>query len=138
MITPRYMLDTNICIYIRQRRPDAVLQRFRGLRPGEAVISTITYGELRYGAEKSSEQDRALRLLGELLTLLPVQSLSQNIGMHYGVIRADLQRTGQVIGNNDLWIAAHAQATGLILVTNNEREFSRIPGLKIENWVGAD
>jgi tRNA(fMet)-specific endonuclease VapC len=58
--------------------------------------------------------------------------------MHYGVIRADLQRTGQVIGNNDLWIAAHAQATGLILVTNNEREFSRIPGLKIENWVGAD
>ena len=77
MITPRYMLDTNICIYIRQRRPDAVLQRFRGLRPGEAVISTITYGELRYGAEKSSEQDRALRLLGELLTLLPVQSLSR-------------------------------------------------------------
>ena len=109
----RFLLDTNICIYIRQRRPPGVLARFQRLRPGEAAISVITYGELAYGVEKSRFREQATKQLMELAGLLK----------------------GEIIGNNDLWIAAHARAAGLTLVTNNEREFRRIQGLKIQNWV---
>jgi tRNA(fMet)-specific endonuclease VapC len=132
---PRYLLDTNICIYIRQKRPPGILRRFRSLRPGEAVLSAITYGELRYGAEKSRERERALEILADLITLIPVEPVPVLAGEAYGAIRADLERRGKVIGNNDLWIAAHARASGLVLVTNNEREFRRVPDLKLANWV---
>lgn len=135
MTPPRFLLDTNICIYIRQRRPPEVLARFRSLNAGEAAISTITYGELRYGAEKSRERERALDLLGRLVVLLPVLSLPQTAGEAYGTIRADLERRGEVIGNNDLWIAAHALAAGLILATNNRREFARVAGLQLADWI---
>ena len=130
----RYLLDTNICIYIRQRRPDEVLRRFQKLRPGEAALSVITYGELLYGAAKSAQRREALERLRELIHLLPALSLPETAAEAYGRIRAELESQGQMIGNNDLWIAAHAIAAGLTLVTNNEREFRRVAGLKIQNW----
>ena len=132
----RFLLDTNICIYIRQQRPPGVLARFQQLQHGEAVLSVITYGELVYGAEKSQFREQASRQLAELAGLLPVMALPPHAGQVYGAIRVALEATGDMIGNNDLWIAAHAKAADLILVTNNEREFRRVPGLKIENWTG--
>jgi tRNA(fMet)-specific endonuclease VapC len=131
---PRYLLDTNICIYIRQRRPEEVLRRFRKLRPGEAALSVITYGELLYGVAKSAQRVAAFEQLRELIRLLPAVALPENAAETYGTLRADLETKGQMIGNNDLWIAAHALASKLTLVTNNVREFQRVRGLKIENW----
>ena len=131
----RYLLDTNICIYIRRQRPPAVLARFEKLKAGEALLSTITYGELLYGAAKSQQREQALKALQELTSLLPVLALPAEAAEHYGQIRAALEAKGEVIGGNDLWIAAHAKAAGLIVVTNNEREFKRVKGLKVENWV---
>ncbi len=136
MITPRYMLDTNICIYIQRERPEKVLTRFRRLKPGDAAISVVTWGELLYGAEKSKQRKIVLQLLTEFKSFVPVLAIPENTGETYGAIRASLESKGTPIGNNDLWIAAHAKAEKLILVTNNEREFQRVPGLKIQNWVG--
>src|ERR1700691_5607433 len=131
---PRYLLDTNICIYIRQRKPDEVLRRFRRLRPGEAALSVITYGELLYGAAKSTQRAAALERLRDLVRLLPALALPESAAETYGAIRAGLESNGEMIGNNDLWIAAHAVAAGLTLVTNNEKEFRRVRGLKVQNW----
>ena len=131
---PSYLLDTNICIYIRQRRPENVLRRFRKLRPGEAVVSVITYGELLYGAAKSAHSTEALERLHELVRLLPAMALPETAAEAYGATRAELESKGEMIGNNDLWIAAHALAARLTLVTNNEKEFRRVRGLKIQNW----
>jgi tRNA(fMet)-specific endonuclease VapC len=133
-VDARYLLDTNICIYIRQERPEAVLRRFRRLRQGEAALSVITYGELLYGAAKSKQRVEALDRLRELLHWLPALPLPETAAEAYGTIRAELASKGEMIGNNDLWIAAHAVATGLTLVTNNEKEFRRVPGLKMQNW----
>jgi tRNA(fMet)-specific endonuclease VapC len=135
-VEPRYLLDTNICIYIRQRRPEEVLRRFRKLRPGEAALSVITYGELLYGAAKSVQRTAALERLRELVRLLPALALPEAAAETYGAIRAELESKGEMIGNNDLWIAAHALASGLTLVTNNEKEFRRVRGLKVQNWAG--
>jgi tRNA(fMet)-specific endonuclease VapC len=132
----RFLLDTNICIHIRRQRPPEVLARFQRLKPGEAVLSVITYGELIYGVEKSQFREQAMKQLAELAGLVPVTELPLQAGQFYGAIRATLEARGETIGNNDLWIAAHAKAAGLTLVTNNEREFRRIQGLKIQNWVG--
>ena len=131
----RFLLDTNICIHIRRRRAPGVLARFLRLKPGEAVLSVITYGELVYGVEKSQFSEQAIRQLAELAGLVPVMELPLQAGQLYGAIRAALEAKGEIIGNNDLWIAAHAKAAGLTLVTSNEREFRRIRGLKIQNWV---
>lgn len=131
---PRFLLDTNICIYIRRKRPEEVLRRFRTLKPGEAALSVITFGELVYGAEKSAQRAAALELLRELAQVLPVLGLPETAAEAYGTIRAELEREGKMIGNNGLWIAAHAKAAGLTLVTNNEREFRRVRGLKVQNW----
>jgi tRNA(fMet)-specific endonuclease VapC len=133
-MSPRYLLDTNICIYIRRHQPPKVLAHFRRLQPGDAAISVITSGELLYGAEKSQQRARALEQLEELVSLIPVLPLPENAAHTYGSIRRQLEVRGETIGNNDLWIAAHAKAAGLILVTNNEREFRRVPGLKVQNW----
>jgi tRNA(fMet)-specific endonuclease VapC len=130
----RFLLDTNICIYIRRQRPEEVLKRFRTLRRGEAVLSVITFGELLYGAAKSVKRAETLRQLEELAQLLPVLPLPHAAAEAYGTIRAELELAGRMIGNNDLWIAAHARAEGLTLVTNNEREFRRVRGLKVQNW----
>jgi tRNA(fMet)-specific endonuclease VapC len=130
----RYLLDTNICIYIRRQRPEAVLARFRKLRPGEAALSVITYGELLYGAAKSAQRTLALERLRELVRFLPPLALPENAGEAYGAVRAELESKGQMIGNNDLWIAAHAVTAKLTLVTNNQMEFQRVSGLKVQNW----
>jgi tRNA(fMet)-specific endonuclease VapC len=127
-------LDTNICIYIRQKRPDEVLRRFRKLRPGEAVLSAITYCELEYGAAKSEQRVSALERLHELVNLMPVLSMPETAGEVYGKIRAQLESKDEMIGNNDLWIAAHVIAARLTLVTSNEKEFRRVRGLKLQNW----
>jgi tRNA(fMet)-specific endonuclease VapC len=134
----RYMLDTNICIFIRRRRQPIVLERLRVLEPGEAVISLVTYAELLYRAEKSRERDRALRILEELVQLLPIQPMTAPEVTHqYARVRADLERRGEVIGNNDLWIAAHALSADLTLVTSNGAEFRRVEGLRVEDWAAA-
>jgi len=131
----RFLLDTNICIYIRQRRPQTVLARFEMLRAGEAALSVITYGELLYGAAKSVQRELGLKRLMELTSLVPVLPLPEDAATEYGSIHALLEKRGEMIGGNDLWIAAHAKASGLIVVTNNEDEFDRVPGLKVQNWV---
>jgi tRNA(fMet)-specific endonuclease VapC len=130
----RYLLDTNICIYLRQNRPPEVTARFRQMQHGDAVVSVITYGELLYGAERSQQRTRALEAVTRLVSLLPVLPMPGEAAAAYGEIRAALEMQGQLIGGNDLWIAAHAKSSGLILVTNNERELKRIPGLKLQNW----
>ena len=134
-MTLRYLLDTNICIYIQRARPASVLTRFEALSAGDAAISAITWGELSYGAEKSTRRISVLDALREFVSFVPVFPMPVDAGRHYGVIRSALERGGQIIGNNDLWIAAHALASGVVLVTNNEREFTRVPGLVVENWV---
>jgi tRNA(fMet)-specific endonuclease VapC len=128
------MLDTNICIYIARKQPPALLARFEKLKPGDAVLSIVTYGELRFGAEKSQQRETVLRNLEELVSLLAVRPMPVSAAEHYGSIRAQLESRGRPIGGNDLWIAAHALTEELVLVTNNTREFQRIPGLKMQNW----
>ena len=132
----RYLLDTNICIYIQRQKPEQVFARFQKLKPGDAAISVITWGELLYGAEKSQQRKKALQLLEEFKTFIPVLPMPENAGKTYSAIRASLESKGRPIVNNDLWIAAHAKAAALTIVTNNEREFQRVPGLKVQNWVG--
>jgi tRNA(fMet)-specific endonuclease VapC len=133
-MAPRYLLDTNTCIYIRRNQPTKVLERFEKTDPGELGISIITYGELFYGATKSLEPERATAALDSFLSLVPVLSLPESAGRTYGQLRAALEVKGSIIGTNDLWIAAHALAADLTLVTNNEREFKRVKDLKFENW----
>lgn len=135
MGTVRYLLDTNICIYINRHQPPEVRERFARHGAGELAMSVVTWGELRFGAEKSQARERSLAVLDELARLIQVVPLPTQAGEHYGRVRATLQRSGQPIGNNDLWIAAHALAEGWTLVTNNEREFVRVEGLVVENWV---
>ena len=130
----RYLLDANIVIYIRQKRPEVVLRRLGQLRAGEAGISVIAYGELIYGAMKSARREYGLEQLRELSHVLPALPLPETAADTYGAIRAELESKGEMIGNNDLWIAAHALASGLTLVTNNEKEFRRVRGLKVQNW----
>lgn len=132
---PKYLLDTNICIYVRQNRPEQVMSRFRHLRPGDAALSVITFGELICEANKSAHRLQALQLLRDLATLVPALPLPETAAENYALIRSDLEARGEMIGNNDLWIAAHALSSGLTLVTSNEREFRRIRRLQVENWV---
>ena len=135
-MTTHYLLDTKICIYIHRQKPGEVFARFQKLKPGDAAISVITWGELLYGAGKSRQRNKALQLLEEFKSFAPVLPMPENAGKTYGAIRASLESKGTAIGNNDLWIAAHAKAAALTIVTNNEREFQRVPGLKVQNWVG--
>lgn len=130
----RYMLDTNICIYIAKHQPSEVKARFERLKPGQLVMSAITYGELYHGAYKSSQRARALMQIEELVQDIPVENLDVITARVYGEIRATLEGQGRPIGNNDLWIGAHAMALDVTLATNNEREFKRIAGLSVENW----
>lgn len=130
----RYLLDTNICIYIAKHNPPGVRERFARHTADELAMSVVTLGELRFGAEKSQSRERALAVIAQLEATMQIASLAETAGEHYGQIRAALQRRGELIGNNDLWLAAHARAEGWILVTNNEREFVRVDGLQVENW----
>lgn len=131
----QYLLDTNICIYIAKHNPATVRARFEQLSADVLGMSVITLGELQHGAEKSQARAKALAALRQLQNVVQVAPLTEAAGQHYGQIRSVLERKGQPIGNNDLWIAAHARAEGWVLVTNNEREFCRVDDLVIENWV---
>jgi tRNA(fMet)-specific endonuclease VapC len=130
----RYMLDTNICIYIAKHQPPEVKARFERLKPGQLVMSAITYGELYYGACKSNQRATALTQLDELIQDIPVVDLTSTAAQAYGEIRTALEKQGRLIGNNDLCIGAHAVALDVTLATNNEREFKRIAGLSVQNW----
>ena len=131
----KYLIDTSICIYIRQNRPASVPARFRTVPAGDVVMSEITWGELVFGAEKSKQRGIALARLEELATIIPVEPLPPGAGTTYGKFRAALEKAGETIGGNDLWIAAHAATASLTLITTNEREFKRIKALRVENWV---
>jgi tRNA(fMet)-specific endonuclease VapC len=133
----RYLLDTNTCIYIAKHNPPAVRERFARHAASDLAMSVVTFGELRFGAEKSQSKEKACAAIQQLRSRIEVCSLPIAAAEHYGEIRAELQKNGQPIGNNDLWIAAHARSEGWIVVTNNEREFERVPGLVVENWVIA-
>lgn len=134
-MNPRYMLDTNICIYIAKNKPISVLEKFKTLQVNQIFMSLITYGELYIGAEKSQYKQKTLQKLENLIQIIPVIPMSCAVGSIYGKIRADLEVKGEIIGNNDLWIAAHAIERELTLVSNNLKEFSRISELSLENWV---
>ena len=130
----RYMLDTNIAIYVIKRRPRACLASFNE-HAGQLCISSITLAELLHGAEKSSRVAHNLRQVEDFVSRLEVLAYGPKAAGHYGEIRAGLERQGMPIGVNDLHIAAHARSEGLVLVSNNLREFERVPGLRAENWV---
>ena len=130
----KYMLDTHIVIYAIKRRPAAMLETFIR-HAGQMCISTITLSELMHGAEKSERREHNLAVVENFASRLMVLDYHGKAAAHYGDIRADLERKGSPIGVNDLHIAAHARGEGLILVTNNVREFERVPGLRLENWV---
>jgi tRNA(fMet)-specific endonuclease VapC len=131
----RYLLDTNICIYVIKRRPPEVREIF-GRHSGRMAVSSITLAELLHGAEKSSDPPRNLSVIEDFCSRLIVLPYTERAAAHYGSIRAALERQGRTIGVNDLHIAAHARGDGLTLVTNNLREFERVDGLLVENWVG--
>jgi tRNA(fMet)-specific endonuclease VapC len=131
----RYLLDTNICIYIANKKPQSVLARLRDLKAGDVGMSVITYLELMFGAWKSQHREANLQLIRSLQQLIPVLALDASAGQHYGQLRAELQRKGSPIGAYDLLIAAQALSLGLTLVTNNTREFRRVPELIVEDWV---
>lgn len=130
----KYMLDTNIAIYVIKRRPIEALATFN--RYADMMcVSTITEAELLHGAEKSQQREHNLRQVADFLSRLEVLPYTSKAAGHYGDIRADLERKGKPIGVNDLHIAAHARSEGFILVSNNLHEFKRIDGLRLENWI---
>ena len=129
-----YMLDTDISIYLIKNRPAHLRERFDALA-GQICISTITLGELRFGAEKSSRPPQNIAAIDAFTARLEILPFSANAAAHFGQLRADLVRRGQPAGPFDMLIGAHARSEGLVLVTNNTREFVRMPGLQVENWV---
>jgi len=130
----KYLLDTNIVIYVVKRRPLAVLEVFNR-QQGRMAVSAITVAELIHGAEKSQFPARNLAVVEDFFSRLTLLPYTAEAAYHYGGMRAALEKTGQPIGVNDLHIAGHARSLGLTLVSNNLREFARIPGLLLENWI---
>lgn len=130
----KYMLDTNICIYIIKKKPEKVIRRLQELSLSDVCISSITLSELEYGVEKSERRDRNKIALAKFIAPIEVIVYDDLAAAQYGGIRSYLEKNGMPIGALDILIAAHSLAHDLILVTNNEREFKRVPGLKLENW----
>jgi len=130
-----FLIDTNICIYIINKRPPEVIQKFKDKEVGQIGISSITVSELQYGVSKSKFKKQNLRRLEEFLTPFQILPYDEPASKFYGEIRSQLESQGTIIGPLDLLIAAHALSQNLVLVTNNEKEFKRIPSLKVENWV---
>jgi tRNA(fMet)-specific endonuclease VapC len=130
-----FLIDTNICIYIMNKRPPEVIQKFKNKEVGQIGVSTITVSELQYGVSKSKFQKQNSERLEEFLAPFQILPYDENASKLYGEIRFHLEGQGTIIGPLDLLIAAHALSQNLVLVTNNEKEFSRIPSLKVENWV---
>jgi len=130
----KYLIDTNICIYIMNKRPEEIIKKFKEFEPGEIGISTITVSELHYGIAKSKHQRKNQLRLQEFLAPFEILDYDEDAAGAYGDIRFQLEKRGRPIGPLDLLIAAQAASRGLILVTNNDKEFSRIKELKVENW----
>ena len=130
-----YLLDTNICIYLIKKRPTEVLERFRQHSPQDVAISTITLFELQYGVEKSQYPQRAKDALAKFLLPLTLMNLDRSSAIEAAVIRAQLEKKGMPMGPYDLLIAGLARSQDMTLVTNNIKEFERVVGLHLENWV---
>ena len=130
-----YMLDTNICIYIIKQKPANVITRFRQLPISSLAISSITLSELEYGVMKSSKPDQNQFALSQFVAPLEILPYGDDAALYYGKLRAFLEKQGTPIGSLDMLIAAHALSINCILITNNEKEFSRVPDLHIENWI---
>ena len=132
-----YMLDTDICIYTIKRKPSSVVHRLEQLKPGELAMSAITFAELVNGAKKSKYVEANMERLNDLSELIDVRPFDRQAALFYGSVRSSLEKRGEVIGGNDLLIAAHALSLNWTLVTNNEKGFRRVEGLRVENWVDA-
>ena len=131
----KYMLDTNICIFIIKQKPENVLKRFLQLEVGDICISSITYAELVHGVEKSQAREKnrlALTIFLSEIQIMPFDDLAAQV---YGKVKTDLQKKGTMIGPFDTLIAAHAKSLDLVLITNNTRELARVEGLELEDWV---
>jgi len=131
----RYMLDTNICIYLTKHKPVPVVERFRSLDVGQVCISSIVYAELRFGCEGSQKRDASLEKLSSFLGPIEIFDFDVSAAEVFGRLRQDLKKNGQLIGPFDTLIAAHALSLGCVLVTNNRAEFDRVEGLAVDNWV---
>lgn len=130
----KYMLDTNIVIYTMKNRPERVREAF-SKHAGQMCISSVTLGELIYGAERSMAAEQNLADIESMISRLEVKPFDSPAAFHFGQIRASLAKAGTPIGPYDSMIAGHARALALVLITNNENEFERVPGLMLENWV---
>jgi tRNA(fMet)-specific endonuclease VapC len=133
---PRYMLDTNICIYVIKNRPPPLRARFNRLAD-QLCISVITLAELIYGAEKSARPYENLQVVEQFCARLDVLAFAERAASHYGQLWVELEFAGQRIGTHDMMIGGHARSEGLTVVTNNIREFQRMPGLRVENWLSS-
>ena len=131
----RYMLDTNICIYVIKHKPETVFQKLQNTNPEDVCISSVTYAELVHGVEKSAAVEKNRLALSMLLANMEILDFDVDAADCYGKIRAALEKKGTPIGPLDMMIAAHAQSLGYTVVTNNVKEFSRVSALQIENWV---
>lgn len=129
-----YMLDTNICIYVMKTYPPELRDKFNALAE-QLCISSITLGELHYGAEKAARRVENLKAIEHFVARLEVLSFGDKAAAHYGQLRAELERAGTPRGPHDMQIGGHARSEGLIIVTSNLREFARMPGVRVENWV---
>lgn len=130
-----YLIDTDICIYFLKGTSSNLTRNLNKMLVGDVGISIVTYGELIFSAEKSIQKNKNLFVLSELIKIIPPIEMKPDVAEYYGVIRSQLEKEGRPIGSNDLWIAAHAVSSNLTLITNNTKEFSRIPQLTIENWM---
>jgi tRNA(fMet)-specific endonuclease VapC len=131
----KFMLDTNICIYLIKHKPAHALERFRQTDISEISISSITLSELFYGVSKSSKPEQNFIALTQFVAPLEILPFGGEAPQHYGYLRTHLEKQGTPIGSLDMLIAAHALSLSITLVTNNEKEFNRVPNLKMENWV---
>ena len=130
----KYMLDTNMIAYAKNRRPEVVLEHLMQHDPSQICISSITMAELEYGVHNSSKPEQNRTVLMMFLSEITILPFDSDASFEYGKIRYDLKSKGILIGGNDLLIAAHAKSLGLTLATHNTREFSRVEGLSIEDW----
>ncbi|KAF0121500.1 MAG: PilT protein domain-containing protein [bacterium] len=130
-----YMLDTNTCIYIIKRKPVDIIDRFRKIQISQVSISSITLSELEYGVIKSSKPEQNQLALAQFVAPMEILSYGDEAAQYYAELRVYLEKQGTPIGSLDMLIAAHALSAGCILVTNNVKEFDRVPNLKIDNWI---
>ncbi len=131
----RYMLDTDICSYVIRERPLEVFEKFKKIEVNQLCISVVTYAELIYGVEHSSSRKINRPIVDDFVRHLDIITWDENAAEHYGKIRAFLRAEGNIIGSMDMMIAAHARSQNMILITNNDKHFKRVPKLRLENWV---